>query len=233
MERDGLGHEVEPVRVVAALWTRYIRCLEDLAAGAYQAVAGGEAQAEPGALAGLVEGGKPEGDLGELDGGGVQVHAVAVVGGEAGLHPGLLALVVLGRDGLGPLLLPGLEVGVGQLVHGLDEEGARAHGGLADGEGEDVVGGFLAGGRLAFFAFLPEQLLEGVLDEALGQDFRRVVAGRLLAVAAGEAEDKVASRVDDLLVVLVLDDLAFLVVTDAARRHEVGLERLALGGGLP
>ena len=85
---------------------------------------------------------------------------------------------------------------------------------------------------LSLFSLLPQQFFEGVLDEALGQDFRCVIAGRLLTVAAGQAVDEAALLVDDLLVVLVLDDLAFLVVANAARRHEVGLERLAFGGGL-
>src|SRR5690349_3270014 len=76
-ERHRLRHETKPVGVVLRTLAGDVCRLEDLAAGAHQAVAGGEAQAEPGALAPLVEGGKPERNLGELDGGRVQVHAVA------------------------------------------------------------------------------------------------------------------------------------------------------------
>ena len=75
--------------------------------------------------------------------------------------------------GLALLLLAGLEVCVCQLVHGLDEEGARAHGGLADGEPQDLFGGLLAafvlGGYPHLARFFEDLLADGMF--ALRQRF--------------------------------------------------------------
>ena len=112
-----------------------------------------------------------------------------------------------------------LQVGFGQLVDGFVQKGGAAHGGLADGQAQDVVG--------AFDALAAKQLLERVLDQAAGEHLRGVVAGAFLAVAPGQAVDEAAARVaaQHLMagVVAVIDTLVFLVVGQAAGRDEPGV----------
>ncbi|MBK9373598.1 MAG: hypothetical protein IPN03_07650 [Holophagales bacterium] len=69
---------------------RRILWREDLPPGADKAVAGDELVPEPGDGVAGVDGVEPEGNLGQLDGRGVEVDAVNVVVGEVGL--GLLLL---------------------------------------------------------------------------------------------------------------------------------------------
>ena len=69
------------------------------------------------------------------------------------------------------------------------------------------------------------------LTTQAGERLRRVVARRLLPVAAGEAVDEAASRMDaelpPVLLVAVVDSFLLLVVVQIARRHEPGaLERV-------
>ena len=56
------------------------------AAGADQRVAAAQVQAEPRGLQAGDHGVEPQRDLGQLDGGGVEVDAVDLVQGEVGLH---------------------------------------------------------------------------------------------------------------------------------------------------
>ena len=123
---------------------------------AEEGVAGLEGVVEERERALLLERGQPEGELGHLDGQGVLVDAVeAVVGDE--LHGAQAALLrvdgeeVFGRrdwgpgDAMRPLpparLRPSLDQAVCQVAAGLDEEGAGAHGRVADLELEEVGDG--------------------------------------------------------------------------------------------
>ena len=88
---------------------------------------------------------------------------------------------------LAELVLPALEVLLGELPHRLDGERARAQRRLADRQLEDLL-------RRGAFAVLVEQLLERLGDDEPGQHLGRVVRRRLLALAAGEPEDEGALR---------------------------------------
>ena len=125
------------------------------------------------------------------------------------------------RNPLAALALLALQVLLGELVHRLVQERGRAHGRLADGEVENAVGRHV----------VRDQLPQGVLDDAAGERLRRVVARRLLPVAAGEAVDEAAPAMDAelpvTLFVAVVDSFLLLVVVQIARRHEPGaLERV-------
>ena len=189
-ERDAGGDGRLPGRLAALALAQELG-VEHLSAGADERVAGGELEAEPGhegrGGAGVrvvaVDGAEPERDLGQLDGDGVEVDAEDVVVGEEHLDALALAGVAVRVEGLAELGLLAAEVGVGELGDGLVEEGGRAHGGLADGEVQDVVGRHA---RLV----VADELLEGVLHEALREHLGRVVGRRLLAVAPGEAVDE-------------------------------------------
>ncbi len=157
-----------------------------LAAGSYEGVSGVELEAEPGDEGILVDGVEPEGDFGEFAGDGVEVHAEDVVVGEAHFDLLFLLGVVGVGEGEAGFLLFEAEVGFGELVDGFVEEGGGADGHFADGELEDVVGGFAG-----------EEFLEGVFDEAAGEGFGGVVGGGFLAVAAGHAVEEAAFGVDE------------------------------------
>ena len=109
------------------------------------------------------------------------------------------------------LALLAVEVGFGELVDGFVGERAAAERHLADGQVEDVVG----------FLVL-EQFLEGVLDDALGQDFGRVVGGGFLAVAPGEAVDECAFLVFLERAVGVEDFFVLLVFRQVFAAYEEG-----------
>ena len=81
---------------------------------------------------------EPQAHLGQLDGGGVEVHAVALVDGEMSLGLLQLKLVLVGVDRLAELVLCGLEVTRSQLVDGLVEEGAAPKGRFADCQSQDL-----------------------------------------------------------------------------------------------
>ena len=97
-----------------------------------------QACAEPRGLEACVHAVEPEADLGELDGGAVEVDAVGLVDREVRLRSLEFELVALGVDGLAGLVLRRLQVALGKLRDRLVEEGAGAERGLADGEVEDV-----------------------------------------------------------------------------------------------
>lgn len=109
----------------------------------------------------------------------------------------LLALeeIRLLRDGAPHLFLLAFEIEVGQLVHRLNNEGGRSHSGLENGEVEDLV-------RAQALAALHER----VFDEQTRKRLRRVVSGRLFAVASGEPVDEASLAVDARLGAVV-DDL--------------------------
>ncbi len=207
---------------------------EDLVPGAHEGVAAAELGAEPGheeaaigggrggvggvggVGAGAEDGVEPEGDLGELEGDGVLVDAEDVVVGDVHLHS--LELVAVARlgDALAQLLLALGEVALGELVDGLVEEGCAAHGGLADGQGQE-----LGGGAARAAVLVVEELAEGVLDEAAGEDLGGVVAGGLLAVASGLAVDEGARGVG-ADAVSVEDPLGLAVVAELGLGDEEG-----------
>ena len=191
----------------------------NLAAGTDEAVAGEELVAEPrdagwlgwfAVLGGFaIDGIEPDAHLGQLGGDGVQVHAEGVAVGD--IHPDLLECggVLIVRDAAAQLGLLALQIRLGELIDGLVDERGAAHGGLADGEAQDFVGGLAL-----------EQFLERILHKAAGEHLRSVVAGALLAIAPSKAVDKCVSRVLPHFLttglVKIVDDLGGLVVPDAA-----------------
>ena len=130
--------------------------------------------------------------------------------------PHLLQLVGVVRVGypLSEFALPPFQVALRKLVHGLVQERRRPHRRLADGEVQDALRGHFVG----------NQLLERVLDDAAGQRFGGVVAGRLLPVPPGEPVDEASLRVDaELLppvVVQVVHPLGLGVLVEVAGRDE-------------
>ena len=95
-----------------------------------ECVASSQVQPEPrgGQLPG--HGRQPQGDLCELNGGGVEVDAVDAVQRDPRLHPLQLQLELRRRNPLIQLVLLLFEIQVGELVDGLDGERARAQCGL-------------------------------------------------------------------------------------------------------
>ena len=83
------------------------------------------------------EGDEPEGEFGEVHRHGVLVHAV-----EAALRhapAGEEDFVLVGRDdGQATVMMPRLDEFIGELAARFHEEGAGAHGGVTDLEGEDL-----------------------------------------------------------------------------------------------
>ncbi|MCY1009721.1 hypothetical protein OV079_29985 [Nannocystis pusilla] len=183
--------------------------------GADQAVAHGDPQSQLRRDRAGVEDIQPQRDLAELGGLRVEVDAVAVVDREVVLHPLALVGVLLGGDRAAELGLLALEVGVGELIDGLVEEGARAHRRLADRPLQDVVG-----------AGAGQALGEAVAGEAAGQDLGRIVGAAPLAVAAGQAIEELAGRVD-------ADDLVRRIGRDLRMADEpgAGVVVVAVGGG--
>ena len=152
--------------------------------GADQAVAPPQLKAQPRRLQAGVHGVEPQADLGQLDGGGVEVHPVALVQREVGLYLLEFAEVGVGVEGLPQLGLAALQVLGGQLVDRLVEERPGAQGRLADGEVEQLGGlGDLGAAALGGVVVGAQQLGQGVLDHAAGEHLGRVVAGRTLPVA--------------------------------------------------
>ena len=163
--QDSLRHRVQP-QGVAAFFCFQQGGGEHLPPGADERVAADQLGAEPGHKGALVDGVQPQGDLGQFHRGGVEVHAVDVVVGEEHLHLLQFPGIVLVGQGLAGFLLFAVQVGAGQLVDRLVEEGGAAHGRLAHGEREDLVRGLVL-----------EQFLEGVFHQALGEHLRGVVGG--------------------------------------------------------
>ena len=93
------------------------------AAGPDEGVAAPEVEAEPGGGQVGLHDVEPHGDLGQLHGGGVEVHAVDPVQGDPRLDAAPLGGQPVGVDRLPELLLPALQVGLGELVDGLVGEG--------------------------------------------------------------------------------------------------------------
>ncbi|WP_231979798.1 hypothetical protein [Tessaracoccus coleopterorum] len=85
--------------------------------------------------------------------------------GQVGLHLLQLGRVDVGVDPLPQLLLPTLEVLLGQLSDGLDGERSRAKRGLAHAEAQDLLGG---GGVAVLVQQLSERLGDGELRQHLG-----------------------------------------------------------------
>ena len=153
------------------------------AARADQGVAADQVQAEPRGLQAPVHHVEPDRDLGQLDGGLVEVDAVAVVQRDVRLDPLQGEGALLGFEPVAGLFLAQPQVQRGELVDGLVEERAGAQGGLADPPAEHLGGG----GRAAL---LLDPLLQGELDGDGGQRLGGVVGGAGLPVPAGEAVDE-------------------------------------------
>ena len=103
-ERMVLGDVVEPGLLVD------LARAEQGAAGADQGVAAAQVQAEPGGLQALAHGVEPQRDLGQFDGGGVEVDAVDLVQREVGLDLLQPPRVVVGVDPVAELVLALREV---------------------------------------------------------------------------------------------------------------------------
>ncbi len=129
--------------------------------------------------------GEPERELGEIDGHPVLIDAVeAALGDEAaGEQEGRL---VAGEPGPAAVGFPGRDEQSGEPPHGLDEEGARAHGGVADLQREDGVGGGVRSEPA-------EDGFEGLGDDRLGERAGGVVGAGAAALGAG-LEDERAGR---------------------------------------
>ena len=199
---------------MALLLRRRLR-LEELPPGTHEAVPGDELVPEPGDRVAGVDRVEPEGDLGQLDGGGIQVDAVDVVVGQVGLDLLLLEEEVVVRDPGSRLSLLPFEKRLCQLVDRLVGESAAPERRLADRHREDVVGRPLL-----------QQLLQRVLDDAARENLGGVVRRALLAIPPGEAVDEGPLRVplqppvEELLLVGVLRQVG--------RLHEPGVLQLVV-----
>ena len=96
----------------------------------------------------------------------------------------LLLALLMGNADAGLLLLA-RKVLFCQLADCLVQEGRAAHGGLADGELQNVIG-----------ALIFQQFLQGIFHQTFGQHFRRIVGSRLLPFAACQAVNKFTLRMD-------------------------------------
>ena len=136
----------------------------------------------------LGQGREPQGELRQVDGDLVAVDAVEAVAGDepAGVDP----LVLVGRDGRhGVVGVPGIDQDIAELAAGFDEEGAGAHGRVADLEVEDP---FRAGyGPVGLPAQAVQNRFERVADDRFGQLPRRVVGAGLPPLFAG-LQDQIA-----------------------------------------
>ena len=131
-----------------------------------QGVAGDEVHTEPRDECPVINGIQPERDFRQFHCHRIEVHAEHVVVGNEHLHLLLFPAIFVMRDDATGFALLAVEVGFSELIDGFVGERATAKGHFANGEVEDVVG----------FLVL-EQFLEGIFDEALGQDFGCVVGG--------------------------------------------------------
>ena len=145
-----------------------------------------------GACEALDHGVEPQRDLGELDGGGVEVDAVDLVQGEVGLHLLQLARVLVGVDALAELVLAALEV--------LSASWRTAS--MANAP-EPSAGSQTSGSRIsAAVVVVPSwssSSSSACDDDEPGEHLGRVVRRRLLALPAGEPEDEGALLVQHRL----------------------------------
>lgn len=129
---------------------------------------------------------QPEGDLAELHGEGVEVHAVdAVLDDIAG---------GLAEGGGAGLVIAGADDGQGEAdaAGGGEKDVAGAAGDVGDAEGEE------GGGGIGLLEFLRDEVVEGVLEEGLDEDVLGVVgAGGAAFVALGEGEVEFALDLGD------------------------------------
>ena len=184
-----------------------------LEAQADEGVAVPQGVVEEGEWAVAGQGEEPEAELGELDGRLVLVDAVeAALGDEApGVEDGVLVGGVAGDVLEAAFAGPRGDELVAEVAARGDEEGAGAHGGVADLELEELIrgGGVAHGG---------EEGLEGALDDGGAEAARGVVAAGAAALGAG-LEDELAGAGEDLA-----------AVPPAAGRAVVG-EGVLVGGG--
>jgi hypothetical protein len=157
---------------------------EGLTSRTNEGVPGDKLHVEPRYGATGVDGVEPERDLGELNRDRIEVDTIDVIGGNEGLDLLKFLPVLVMPQALIGFNLPGFEIRVSKLVDRLVEKGAATHGRLTNRQLEDVVRGFVL-----------QQFLQCILDHTLGQDFRRVIAGGLLTVAARQAVNEGAARV--------------------------------------
>jgi len=178
-----------------------------------------------------MDGVEPEGDLGQLDGDGIEVDAEDVAVGNHHAHLAGFLLDGVMRDVAVEFLLLAPDVGIGQLVDRLVEEGGGPHGRLADGQPQDRVGGLPVDVAL----LLADQLLEGVFHQAAGQRSRGVVGGGFLARPTGQAVDEAAAFVPEQAVAggIGIDALVFGIVGQFIGGDEECLvQRVPVVGGL-
>ena len=162
------------------------------AAGADQRVAAAQVQAEPGRLQPGDHGVQPERDLGELDGGGVEVDAVDLVQGDVRLDPLQFgAGTPRGRSSAPSSSWRRRQVLLGELADGLDGErpGARAPARRSSGRGSP---------RRSWSCPSWSSSSSSAWDDGEpGQHLGGVVRRRLLAFPAGQPEDERAPPVQD------------------------------------
>ena len=141
-----------------------------------------QVQAEPGSFELAGHGVQPQGDFGELYGGGVQIHPVDLVESDVGFDFLDLDCAHLRVNLLVKLGFAQGEVEFCKLAHSFNREGTGAHGWLADGQAEHVFGSCDA----AFFL----QHVNGLADGELCDHLRAVEGGGAFPVAAGLAENE-------------------------------------------
>ena len=166
---------------------------------------------------------EPERELAQLDGCGIEVHAIDVVRGYVSLHLLQLVAVVVGSyapvlASLFPklLLLVG-EVSLCHLVDYLVLEGGSTHGRFKDFEFEKF------GSRTLALCHLVDDAFERIFHGAACEHFGGVVGCRLLTVATVESIDKRAFGQNLRIARLwVTEHLTDVEVTHAAIGHEKG-----------
>lgn len=164
-------------------------------------------------LEGLVLGERdePQGHLGQLDGEGIEVHAIEAAFGHKAPRPHDRLLMALGQDHLPRPAVEGLAVGhgeglvellhgqpvprvhepVGQIAASLHQKRPGAHRRIADLEGENGFGGLEAVG-LAFTVV--DQRLQRPLTDERGDPLGRVVGPLPLAQAGLVSDVEVIGR---------------------------------------
>ena len=197
-----------------------------------QGIAAGELQPKPRHMLVVGQGVEPQRHLGELHSDGIQVHAVDVAVREEHPHLLQLAAVLRLRQGLRARHLHRmLHVKLSDLVDAFIQERRRSHGRLADAPREDLFCLRLVVGQA--FELLLYEHFKRLLHEALRQNFRRVVRGRVLTLAPCHAVNEASLLVllRDLLTrhrILVPDLLVVGVARKFIGPHKVGGVKLVI-----
>ena len=190
-----------------------------LSSRADQRVAIDKLRTKPGHKTAFINGVQPQRDLCQLHCDGVQVDAVHIAIGNIHLYLlQFIEAVFVPNDHASLFFLAG-DIGFGQLVDRLVQEGGAAHGWLADGQFEDLICG------LAF-----QEFLQGILHQALCQHLWRIVRGRFFTLSACQAIDEGAflihAELTFFLTMLVTHAFIFGVLIKFCFRDEIAYIQL-------